>query len=229
MKKTFYLLGILVISLSACNKNQEKTSSVDLKTKQDSVSYSLGVVIANSIQKDNYYGDINYDAFVQGFKEFIAENSKISADEAEKFLKQYNADKALSDMKKAKEENDKFMSDNAKKEGITTDENGIQYKVIKKGNGISPDTNDVVYVYYKGMLIDGTVFDSTKSDQPAKFDLSGLIPGMKMALLKMKEGDEWEVYIPYNLAYGEYGIPNTPIKPYSTLIFDIKLDKVEKK
>jgi peptidylprolyl isomerase len=123
------------------------------------------------------------------------------------------------------EGNQKFLDDNAKKEGVKTTASGLQYRVIKAGTGKSPTVNDIVNVTYKGWLIDGTVFDQTQPGDTATFPAGQLIPGWVEALQMMKEGDEWEIVIPSNLGYGEAGAGGV-IPPNQTLVFDMALLKV---
>lgn len=133
----------------------------------------------------------------------------------------------MAERAKASEENiavgTKFMEENKTKEGIVALESGIQYKVIKEGNGAKPKATDTVVCNYKGELLDGTVFDSSeKHGEAATFPLQGVIPGWTEVLQLMPVGSKWEVYIPYNLAYGEQGSGQV-IPPYSTLKFEIEL------
>lgn len=126
------------------------------------------------------------------------------------------------DNKKAGEE---FIKDNAKKDGIITLPSGLQYKVIKEGSGKKASETSKVRVYYEGKLIDGTtIFDSNLDYEPTTFRVNQVISGLGEALTKMPEGSEWEIYIPQELGYGENEMDN--IKPYSALIFRIKLIKV---
>lgn len=125
------------------------------------------------------------------------------------------------------EGNQKFLADNAKKEGVTTLPSGLQYRVIKSGGGKSPTVNDQVTVTYKGWLIDGTVFDQTDPGQSATFPAGALIPGWVEALQLMKEGDEWEIVIPSNIGYGEAGAGGV-IPPNQTLVFNMALLTVVK-
>jgi FKBP-type peptidyl-prolyl cis-trans isomerase len=121
-----------------------------------------------------------------------------------------------------------FLAENAKKEGVKTLADGLQYKVIKDGTGASPKATDVVSVHYKGTLIDGTEFDSSyKRGQPTEFPVNRVIPGWTEALQLMKEGSKWILYIPSKLAYGERGTPGGPIPPDATLIFEVELLKVK--
>ena len=122
-----------------------------------------------------------------------------------------------------KEEGAKFLAENAKKEGVQTLPCGVQYKVLKEGNGPLPVDTNVVVVNYEGKLIDGTVFDASANhgDQPAEFAVTRVITGWTEALKAMPVGSEWEIYIPQDLAYGANGQGNIP--PFSTLIFKVEL------
>lgn len=119
-----------------------------------------------------------------------------------------------------------FLSKNKRVPGVITSKSGLQYKILKEGTGASPSDTSQVEVNYEGRLIDGTVFDSSyKRGQSATFGCNQVIKGWTEALTMMKEGDVWELYIPYNLAYGERG--NQSIPPYATLIFKVELIKVK--
>jgi FKBP-type peptidyl-prolyl cis-trans isomerase len=124
------------------------------------------------------------------------------------------------------ESNQQFLADNAKRSGVMTLPDGLQYQVIKSGMGKSPTPNDLVTVTYRGQLINGMVFDETQPGKTATFPAGQLIPGWVEALQKMKEGDEWELVIPANLGYGEAGAGGV-IPPNQTLVFDMTLLKVE--
>ena len=129
--------------------------------------------------------------------------------------------KMLSEKNKA--DGERFLAENAKKEGVKVLSSGLQYKEITPGTGKSPKTDDTVTTHYKGTLIDGTEFDSSyKRGQPATFPVSGVIPGWTEALLLMKEGAKWQLFVPSNLAYGERGAGQV-IGPNATLIFEVEL------
>jgi len=228
MKKIFLMLPLL-FAIVSCNNKNVMTEDSQLNTMSDSISYSLGVILSHNLKSDTFYGELNPSKFVAGFKDFFNDNSEISIEDAEKILTQYSADKRLEQMDAEKKKNEEFMAKNAQKEGIITTKSGLQYEILEKGNGQMPDTNDNVYIHYKGWMIDGTVFDALPDTQESiKLNIKGLLPGLTQALSMMREGDKWKIYIPYNLAYGEFGFPNSPVKPYSTLIYEIKLIKVEK-
>ena len=156
----------------------------------------------------------------------------------------YNIDDAsmlfkdiMSDAKEAKTEKlygenrragEQFLADNAKKEGVATTESGLQYKVIVEGKGEKPQATDRVKVNYEGRLVDGTVFDSSAKhgDKPIEFRANQVIKGWTEALTLMPVGSNWEIYIPYDLAYGERD--SGKIKPYSALIFTVELVEIVK-
>ena len=128
-----------------------------------------------------------------------------------------------------KEAGEKFLAENAKKEGVKTLPSGVQYKVIKEGNGAIPTDTSVVKVNYEGRLIDGTVFDSSyKRGEAATFPVKSVIKGWTEILCHMPAGSEWEVYIPQELAYGERE-QGKDIKPFSALIFKLELLEVDPK
>jgi FKBP-type peptidyl-prolyl cis-trans isomerase len=123
--------------------------------------------------------------------------------------------------------NQTFLAANAAKQGVVTRPSGLQYRVIKAGHGKTPKASDMVQVTYKGWLIDNTVFDGTKPGDTAEFPANRLIPGWVEALSLMKEGDEWELVIPSNLAYGERGAGDGLIPANQVLVFDMTLIKVK--
>ena len=124
-------------------------------------------------------------------------------------------------------EGEAFFAENKKKEGIVTLPSGLQYKVIKEGDGPTPKATDTVSVNYKGTFIDGTEFDSSyKRNQPATFKVKGVIPGWVEALQLMKVGSKWQIFIPASLAYGDKGAGNV-IGPNATLIFEVELLSID--
>lgn len=149
-------------------------------------------------------------------KQMEAQNKQM---EAQRVFEEQNKIKG----EQNKEEGAKFLAENKKKDGVVTLPSGLQYKVIKQGTGAKPTIEDVVVCDYNGELLDGTVFDSSiVRGEPAQFPLQGVIPGWTEVLQLMPVGSKWEVYIPSNLAYGEFGA-GEKIGPNATLKFDIEL------
>ena len=175
--------------------------------------------------------DINEGFFVRLFEEVLGEKletpfTKMSYDEAktvvQDYFKQLESSMADNNEKAGKQ----YLADNAKAEGVKVTKSGLQYKVIEEGTGEKPGPNDVVTVHYQGRLIDGTVFDSSiERGEPATFAVGQVIPGWVEGLQMMQEGATWQLTIPSELAYGNHG--TGPIQPNSTLIFDVKLLKVQ--
>lgn len=125
------------------------------------------------------------------------------------------------------EKAEKFLMENKAKDGVKTLPSGLQYKVLKSGDGKTPKASDTVVTHYRGTLLDGSEFDSSyKRNQPAEFPVGGVIKGWTEALQLMKEGDKWILYVPANLAYGQRGYPPV-IGPNETLVFEIELLKVK--
>ena len=142
-------------------------------------------------------------------------SAKINELSAKAMAKQYASEKS---------KNEQFLSKNAKAEGVRTLQGGVQYRVLKEGTGAIPKDTATVSVLYEGRLIDGKVFDSTdrsNKGKPAEFPVNGVVKGLGIALTHMPVGSTWEIFIPYNLGYGEQGNPQIP--PFSTLIFKVTL------
>jgi FKBP-type peptidyl-prolyl cis-trans isomerase len=217
------ILGILVFTMDA--PAQEKGPPKDKKEK---TGYAIGVNIGQDLKR--YSIEIDADMVAQGVKDANAGKLKLSDEELRTTLADLSKEmqgKENERMKilgeKNKKEGEEFLSKNAKASGIKTLSGNLQYKVLKEGTGITPKVNNTVVVHYKGTLLDGTEFDSSyKRNQPFEFVLGGnVIPGWNQALLTMKVGSRWLVYIPSSLAYGERG--NGPIGPNAVLVFEIEL------
>lgn len=201
---------------------------VKLDTEIDSVSYSLGVNIANSIRKQGVES-VNADAMAKAIDDVYKNDSLlISVEETDKILQHYFTKLQSSKFESVKKDGEAFLAQNAKKEGVVTLESGLQYKIITQGTGPKPTAEDVVKTHYHGTTIDGNVFDSSvQRGEPISFPLNGVIKGWTEALQLMPVGSKWILYIPYNLAYGERGAGEA-IPPYATLIFEVELLDIEK-
>lgn len=200
----------------------------------DKNSYALGMSIAHNMLHSGVK-EVSIDDFVAGLKAALTgQETAISYEEAgdllDKFFRQIQEQEASEQAEIAevmKKEGEEFLSANAKKEGVIVLPSGLQYKVLKEGNGSNmPGPADKVKCHYEGKFINGQKFDSSYDrGEPAVFGVNQVIAGWTEALQLMNEGAEWELYIPYNLAYGESGAHGA-IPPYATLIFKVQLISV---
>ena len=195
----------------------------------DKISYVIGWTMGMNFRKDNI--QINTDILLTGLKDGMGNVpsavSETEAREAMAAIQQQLQAKAMEEQKqlsgKNREAGTAFLEANKAKAGVQTTASGLQYKVIAEGTGELPKETDTVMVNYRGTLIDGKEFDSSlKRGEPAKFPVSGLIPGVSEALKLMKVGSKWEIYIPADLAYGDQQA-GPDIGPGSTLIFELEM------
>lgn len=196
----------------------------------DKLSYALGLGIGQQLAQMGT-DSLNIEDFAAAIKDVIAGNElKVSHREAQTIVQDFfrkqeeklNAERAEKG-KAAKEEGEKYLAENAKKEGVVTLPSGLQYMVLQEGNGKKPKATDKVKCHYEGFLIDGTVFDSSvQRGEPAVFGLQQVIAGWTEGLQLMQEGAKYRFFIPYMLAYGEGGA-GASIPPYAALIFDVEL------
>ncbi len=200
----------------------------------DKVSYALGIGIGHQLA--NMGGsELNIDDFAQAVKDVLGgKELKIKSSEAQQIVQEFFAaqeqkiNKQRQEAgKQHKEMGEKYLAENAKKEGVITLPSGLQYQVLKEGNGKKPTAKDQVKCHYEGFLIDGTVFDSSvQRGEPAVFGLQQVIAGWTEGLQLMQEGAKYRFFIPYHLGYGEHGAGQS-IPPFSALIFDVELIEVK--
>lgn len=215
------------------------------KTSPKDVAYMAGQQIGQQVSgrmfemmsERIFAGDstqsLNKENFLAGFIAALKKQNKVSMMEANDFVRTHAEAiqaKALEKKYAAnKEAGEKFLAENAKKEGVKTTPSGLQYKVIKEGKGEIPTDSSTVKVHYKGTLIDGTQFDSSYDrKEPTTFQANQVIKGWTEALTMMPVGSKWELYIPQELAYGSREMGGD-IKPFSTLVFEVELISIEKK
>ena len=194
----------------------------------DKLSYALGLSMAQNF-KGSGIASINADDFADALRAVYEDKEKkMTYDEAKKVVQDFFTELEANAGAMNEELGKKFLEQNAQQEGVKVTESGLQYLILKEGNGVKPGPNDAVTVHYTGRLIDGTVFDSSvERGEPATFAVGQVIPGWVEGLQLMSEGAAWRLFIPSNLAYGPHG--TGPIQPNSTLIFDVQLIKVNKK
>lgn len=207
---------------------QEKLKTdMNLENEIDKVSYSLGVNMAENLRGQGL-NSVNYDALAQGVKDVYSKQGvKIDALEAQRILQNYFQKIAESQSVENKEAGEKFLAENAKRKGVAVLPSGLQYEILKEGNGPKPTASSVVKTHYHGTLINGEVFDSSVDrGQPTSFPVNRVIAGWTEALQLMPVGSKWKLFIPYNLAYGERGAGGK-IGPYSALVFEVELIEIE--
>ncbi|MBK8882362.1 MAG: FKBP-type peptidyl-prolyl cis-trans isomerase [Bacteroidales bacterium] len=235
MKGLLTMIVITAFMLGSCAQSSFKDAK--LKSSQDSLSYAFGTNIYNSLAADSLSLDaILVAKAMQDGKDGKAEMTEevarevimkfVSAREAEKAQKQEEVNKVQ--FKDYIDQNEAFLATNKGKAGVTVTASGLQYEVVKMGDGPKPTAQSTVKVHYVGTLIDGTEFDSSvKRNQPAQFPVSGVIPGWTEALQLMPVGSKFNLVIPQALAYGARGAGDV-IKPFSTLIFQVELLEIVK-
>ena len=215
------LLGMVLLTAQCA---QEPT---DLKTEKDKVNYAIGISVARNFKQQGM--EVDVDLVVKGLKdELTSKKILLSEDELRKTMTAYQQDRKLKQMQERKvaalgkkKEGDAFQEENKKKEGVVTLPSGLQYKILKAGEGKKPTTNDMVEVRYRGTFIDGKEFDSSGSETRT-FNLVGIIPGWREALQLMPVGSKWQLVVPPELAYGERGMGQA-IMPNTTLLFEVEL------
>lgn len=201
--------------------------------KMDKVSYALGMGIGRQLN-DMGAESLNIDDFAQAIKDVMAGGkTQLDAYEAqaivqEFFQKQEEKQRAsAAERHKAfKAQGEQYLAENGKKDGVVTLPSGLQYQVLQEGNGRKPKATDQVKCHYEGMLVDGTLFDSSiQRGEPATFPLNGVIAGWTEGLQLMQEGAKYRFFIPYHLGYGERGA-GASIPPFAALVFDVELIEV---
>ena len=203
-----------------------------LADKKEKISYSIGMDIGSNLKRQSI--DVDPDLLAKGVRDAMSGGETLlTGEEAKETLLSLQQDLVARAQEqrrqiaeKNKKEGEAYLAANGKKDGVVTLPSGLQYKVIRSGDGPSPKETDSVETHYRGTLIDGTEFDSSyKREQTAVFPVNGVIAGWTEALQRMKVGDTWQIFLPPELAYGERGAG--PIGPNATLVFDIELMSIK--
>ena len=227
--RNLLVLAVLVTFIGACSKGPNMGGSAKIKSELDTVSYALGADVAKSLQDRNGVDELSYSAFVRGMQEVFNEKELMLDDTQRKekirgYLQQLSQQRNEENLKEGQE----FLAKNKEKEGITTTESGLQYKIIEEGSGTSPDANDTVRVHYEGKTIDGETFENSRDQgEPVEFPVNRVISGWTEGLQMMKEGAHYKFFIPTDLAYGSRVRPGGKIEPNEALIFDVELLEVK--
>jgi FKBP-type peptidyl-prolyl cis-trans isomerase FklB len=197
-----------------------------LPTTQARISYAVGANLGMTLAREKC--DPDMELVLRGIKEAMAGKSELNFQQIRQAFMNFQQERDKVAGAKNREAGNAFLAANASKPGVKSLATGLQYEVLKEGEGDSPRSEDTVTVNYRGTLVDGTEFDSSYSrNQPAVFGVSAVIPAWTEALKLMKPGSKWKIVAPPEIAYGEGGYP-PKIGPNSTLVFEIELLEVKK-
>jgi FKBP-type peptidyl-prolyl cis-trans isomerase FklB len=224
-----FALAAAFLTVTAAAQN-----AAELKTQKEKISYALGMQMGGDFHKQDLDLDIptlmkGLEASYKGSKTLLTDDEMHAAlvEAKEEYQKKQAAlreEKAQVTLK----EGEKFLAENKNKEGVVTLPDGLQYKILEQGKGNKPRLHDHVLCNYRGMLLDGTQFDSSeRHNGPATFPIRGVLPGWEEALLMMPVGSKWELFVPPALAYGEQGAKSMNVPPNATLIFELELVAVK--
>jgi FKBP-type peptidyl-prolyl cis-trans isomerase len=220
------VITVLAVALWAGQACAEDTSV--LKTRKDAVSYALGVDIARNFKKQEL--DVDPELLMRGVRDGLA-GGKLLVSEKELRslmgeLQNEMRKQAVLSRRIASGDNKKkgaeFLAANRGRDGVVALPSGVQYKVLKTGDGRKPSDADTVECYYRGTLIDGTEFDGTDAGKPAQLKVTQLVAGWREAVKLMPAGSKWQIFIPGQLAYGERGLGND-IGPNEALVYEVEL------
>lgn len=224
------MTGVLAAFVQSGLAAEDSKPAAAAGDQREKASYGIGINIGQNIKRSGM--DIDVDVLANGIKDVLAGRElKMTEQEAREVINAYQQESRKKVADKNREEGKVFLAENKKKEGVKTHSIKLpdgtvaemQYKVLTQGNGPTPGSNDTVTVNYRGTLINGKEFDSSaKHGQPAKFQANRVIKGWTEALTMMPVGSKWELYIPSELAYGDFG-SGPMIEPGSTLIFEVEL------
>lgn len=200
-------------------------TDLTLNTTEEKASYGIGMQMGQQIR--SAFEGVSLAAAVAGIEDaFAGAAPRISGDEINAAFTEIQAAIKANESKNAEEfagEGEAFLADNAKQDGITVTDSGLQYQVLTTGDGDKPSASSTVRTHYRGTLISGEEFDSSYSrNEPTEFPVNGVIAGWTEALQLMTVGSKWKLFIPYQLAYGERGAGGS-IGPYQALVFEIEL------
>ncbi len=236
--KTTFIFSICIFSLFIFINNSdvlaENENAEPFENYKDKVSYVIGTNIAKSLE--SFKEEIELDMLIDGIKgQFNKKTLRVAEEEAESVMREFSATMNKRQREKNKllakgaiEVGNKFLEENKKKKGVVTTESGLQYLILKQGDGPNPERTDKVKVHYRGTTIDGVEFDSSyKRGKPASFPVTGVIKGWIEALLLMNVGSKYKLFIPSELAYGQRGA-GPSIGPNAVLIFEVELLGIEK-
>ncbi len=219
------IIVVLFITIASCGNSN--VSKKELTSEIDSVSYAVGLSMANQIRGN--FEDIDQELFVQGFKNGI-DSTDILMDNQEmatilnSFFRKRQEEEQLAQFAELKKAGEDFLADNATKEGVKTTASGLQYSVITEGTGSKPQPTSKLKLHYHGTSTDGKVFDSSvDKGKPVELLANQFVKGFTEGLLLMNVGSKYKFFIPSDLAYGANPRPGGPIRPYEALVFEVEI------
>ncbi len=218
-----FLLTLAIIIAPTSKVSWAQTPSSNNSTHMDSLSYQIGVIIGQNI-RENGFDSLDYESFLRGVTDYLeGKTSGADLERAQLYVHQYLQERQQKQFRDKIERAEAFFQQNAQRPEVHVLPSGVQYEILRQGDGPKPQLTDKVRVHYRGTLLDGTVFDSSYDrGQPIEFALNQVIKGWQDALQHMPVGSKWKIYIPYQLGYGERGAGNV-IGPYEPLIFEVEL------
>lgn len=243
---TLAILAASAVALAACTKPADKTAAdakpaagadakdanaiAGLPTEKDRVSYMVGMALGKQLEpmKDEIDLDVMMKAVrssLKGEKLLMTEQQAIETGEAfGRKMQAKQLEQATAEARKNEQAGEAFLAANAKKPNVHTTASGLQYEVLQEGKGAKPKADDVVRVNYKGMLLDGKVFDdSSRNGGPAEIPLQAVVPGWREGVTLMPVGSKYRFWIPGKLGYGDKVPPGAPMGPNATLVFEVEL------
>ena len=230
MKKLSVFMVITAIGMIVASCGNGYNANVKLNSDIDSFLYAFGIANGMGFREQlktlpGVQDRENYEILVTGFAIAVNDQTsklKMTQEEAQAYIQTYLTEASTREFEAARAEGEAFLAANKSKAGVITTESGLQYKVLTEGTGKKPAIDDQVIVHYTGKFLDGTVFDSSvQQGEPATFGVTQVIRGWSEALLLMPVGSKYQIWVPSDLAYGEQ--PYGPIKPNSTLEFEVEL------
>jgi len=238
MKNTFMSRQncILALSVAFLTVSVVAQDAAELKTEKEKFSYALGMQMGAGLRKQGL--DVDPAIVAKGLAEsFNGAKTMMTEDEMHAVIVRAQEDyrKKQAELREEKagaalQEGERFLAENKTKEGVVTLPSGLQYKILKPGTGEKPEIDEKVVCNYRGMLLDGTEFDSSaKHNGPSTFPVRGVIKGWEEALQMMPTGSKWQLFVPAHLAYGPLGAPQIKVPPNATLIFEMELLSVKEK
>ncbi len=202
-----------------------------LTNTKDSASYALGIIQGKRFRENGADTLFNLGILHRAMMVAMRGDSvKMADDEMMAIINMYVAGEQAKRAEANRKAGEKFLAENKTKPGVKVTPSGLQYQVIKEGNGVKPKATDVVQVHYTGTLMNGKTFDSSyERNEPAEFPVNGVISGWTEGLQLMSEGAKYKLFIPSELGYGEQGVPSAGIDPGAVLLFEVELLKIVKK